>query len=254
MWILHWAALKKIISLRTMGRIIGAGLIILLSSSLALAWTNTAPNEAVFFDDADFQGPSLTVRLEPGMRQVLKPELGGMDKRISSIIMGDNVKVLVFTGAGFRGAVRLYMHTIADHMPDNDQISSLILCSKEDPPQGVLFIQKRLSETKTSSPRPWHYITGQGIFFPLPEPAKEKESTYSLVPPDWDKVRYVYVSPGVEVNLFTEPDFKGRSLVLPCADCGPQGVFDLTRFGFFSAKESASGGISSLVIRAKDTK
>jgi hypothetical protein len=237
-----------------MRRIIAAGLILILSSSLALAWTDVAPNEAVFFDNPDFHGPSLTVRLEPGMRQVLKPELGGLDKKFSSIILGENVKVLVFTGAGFRGAIRLYMHTIPEHMPDNDQISSLILCSKEDPPQGVLFIQKRLSETKTSSPRPWHYITGQGIFFPLPETAKEKESAYSLVSPDWHKVRYVYVSPGVEAKLFTDPEFKGRSLVLPCADCGPQGVFDLNRFGFLNAKESASGGISSLVVRAKDTR
>jgi hypothetical protein len=252
MWKVYLTALKKFIPLRTAKKFILSGLILIFSSSLALAWTDTAKNEAVFFDGADFQGSSLTVRLEPGMRQMLKPALGEMDKKISSIVLGENVKALVFTEAGFRGAVRLYLHTIAEHMPDNDQISSLILCSKEDPPQGVLFIRKRISETKISTPRPWHYITGQGIFFPLPESAREKESAYALVSPDWDKVRYVYVSPGVEAKLFSDPEFKGKSLALPCSDCGPQTVFDLSTFGFFNPKQSTSGVVSSVVVRAKD--
>ena len=234
--------------------IIQTGLILIFSSSLALAWTNAAPNEAIFFDDPDFHGPSLTVRLEPGMRQVLKPALGGLDKKISSIIVGENVKVLVFTGTGFQGAVRMYIYNIAEQMPDNDQISSLIVCSKEDPPRGVLFIQKRLNEIKTSSARPWHYITGQGIFFPLPESVRETESAYPLVPPGWDKVRYVYVSPGVEAKLYTDPEFKGRLLSLPCPDCGPQAVFDLSTFGFFDPKKSPAGVISSVLVRAQETK
>jgi len=238
----------------SMRMILQAGLIILLFYSKALAWTNAAPNEAIFFDEPDFQGPSLTVRLEPGMRQVLKPELGELGKKISSLIVGEKVKVLVFTAVGFRGAVRMYPYTIAENMPDNDQISSLIVCSKEDPPQGVLFIQKRLSEIKTSSARPWHYITGQGIFFPLPESARETESAYPLVSPGSDKVRYVYVSPGAEAKLFTESEFKGKSLSLPSPNSGPQTVFDLSTFGFFDVSKSPSGVISSVKVVAQATK
>jgi hypothetical protein len=148
----------------------------------------------------------------------------------------------------------MYSYSIAADMPDNDQISSLIVCSREDPPQGVLFIRKRLSEVKTPSARPWHYITGQGIFFPLPESEKEIESAYPLVPPDWQKVRYVYVSPGVEANLFTDPEFNGGSLSLPCPDCGRQTVFDLSAFGFFDVKKSPTGIISSIKIKAQSKK
>jgi hypothetical protein len=232
------------------GIILPAGIMLLLFSARALAWTNAAPNEAIFFDDPDFQGPSLIVRLEPGMRQALKPALGALDNKISSMIVGENVKVLVFTDPAFRGAVRMYDYTIADHMPDNNQISSLIVCPKDVAPQGVLFIQKRISEIKTSSKRPWHYITGKGIFFPLPESAGESEAKFPLVAPDWDKVRYVYVSPGVEAEIFSGPDFKGRSLSLPCADCGPQTVFDLQSFGFYDARKPL-GVIPSLSVKAQ---
>jgi hypothetical protein len=228
--------------------------IILLSWCQARAWTDAAPNEAIFFDDPNFQGPSLAVRLEPGMRQALKPALGALDKKISSIILGEKVKVLVFTRSDFRGAVRMYTDTIAENMPDNDDISSLIVCPKEESPQGVLFIQKRLSEVKTTSPRPWHYITGQGIFFPLPEAAKESEASFRLVAPEWDnQVRYVSISPAVEAKFFDDPEFKGRSLLLPCADCGPQTVFDLRTYGFYDPKKSPPGVISSLIIKTRES-
>ncbi len=128
-----------------------------------------------------------------------------------------------------------------------------IVCPKEASPQGVLFIQKRISEIKTSSKRPWHYITGKGIFFPLPESARESEAKFPLVSPDWNQVRYVYVSPGVEAEFFSDPDFQGRSLSLPCADCGPQPVFDLQTFGFYDARKSP-GVISSLSVRALEKK
>jgi hypothetical protein len=254
MRLIHLAAKKNKTFAMMTKIIIPAGLILIFSGSLALAWTNAAPNEAIFFDDPDFHGPSLTARLEPGMRQVLKPALGELNNKISSIIVGEKVKVLVFTEAEFRGAVRMYTYNIAERMPDNDQISSLIVCSREDPPQGVLFIQKRLSEIKTSSARPWHYITGQGIFFPLPESTRETESAYPHISPGWDKVRYVYVSPGIEAKLYTDPGFKGRSLSLPCPDCGPQGVFDLSTFGYLDVKKSPSGVISSVLVRAQETK
>jgi hypothetical protein len=231
--------------------IIHAGIILLLFSARALAWTNAAPNEAIFFDDPNFQGPSLVVRLEPGMRQALKPVLGALDKKISSMVIGENVKVLVFTNPAFRGAVRMYDYTIAEKMPDDDHISSIIVCPKEISPQGVLFIQKRISEIKTSAKRPWHYITGKGVFFPMPESARESEAKFPLVAPDWDKVRYVYVAPGVEATLFSNPNFSGKSLSLPCADCGPQTVYDLQSFGFYDAGKSP-GGVSSLSVRALD--
>ena len=127
----------------SMRRILQAGFIILLLNSSALAWTNAAPNEAIFFDDPDFQGPGLNVRLEPGMRQALKPTVGMLDNKISSLIVGEKVKVLVFTGVGFQGAVRMYTYTIAENMPDNDQISSLIVCSKVRPaPGGFVYSEE----------------------------------------------------------------------------------------------------------------
>ena len=230
--------------------VISAAIMVLFFSLPAPARTlEAAPNEAIFFDAPEFHGPSLTVRLEPGMRQALKPVLGALDNKISSMVVGENVKVLVFTDPTFRGAVRMYDYTIADNMPDNDDISSIIVGPKEVSPQGVLFIQKRTSEIKTSAKRPWHYITGKGIFFPLPESAGESEAAFPGVTADWGKARHVSVAPGVGAELYRQPDFKGKSLSLPCADCGQQTVFDLQTFGFFEAGKS-TGGISSLRVRA----
>jgi hypothetical protein len=231
--------------------LITAGLVFLLGTVPAWAWTNAAPNEAIFFDLPDFQGPSLTVRLEPGRRQALKPALGAMDKKISSLIMGEKVKALVFTNPDFRGAIRIYDYTISEHMPDDDEISSIIVCSKEEPPQGVMFIQKRIGEMKTSSERPWHYVTGKGIFFPLPESLQEHEARFPAVAEDWQKVRYVYVSPAAEADLFKGSDFKGDVLSLPGPGGGQQSVFDLSRFGFYDPKKSPAGIVSSLIVRTK---
>jgi hypothetical protein len=231
-----------------------AGLMLLLFISSALARIEAAPNEAIFFDFPDFQGPSLVVRLEPGMRQALKPALGAMDNKISSIIMGENVKALVFTDPDFRGAVRLYDYTIAEGMPDNDQISSLIVCPKEETAQGVLLIQKRVGEIKTSTARPWHYITGKGIFFPLPESKQESEARFPVVAKDWIKVRYVSIAPAVQADLFSSPDYQGRLLSLPEPNSGRQGVFDLGQYGFYDPKKSPPGGVSSLVVRTKKEK
>jgi hypothetical protein len=157
---------------------IQAVLILLFFCSHALAWMPAAPNEAIFFADADFQGASLTLRLQPGIRHRLMPGLGELDKKISSIVVGDKVKVFVFTNLNFGGAVREYVYTVAANMPDDDQISSLIVCPREEPPQGVLFIQKRLREIKNLPKSSWHYITGKGIFFPLPESDKETTAKF----------------------------------------------------------------------------
>lgn len=72
--------------------IIQAAFTILLLSSQALAWVQAAPNEAIFFEDANYKGASLTLRLEPGMRHKLMPRLGELDNKISSLIMGGDVK------------------------------------------------------------------------------------------------------------------------------------------------------------------
>lgn len=231
---------------------IQVGLIILFFSTYSFAWVPAAPNEAIFFADANFQGESLTLRLQPGIRHRLMPGLGGLDKKISSIIVGDTVKVLVFTNWDFEGAVREYVYTIAANLPDDDQISSLIVCPKEEPPQGVLFIQKRLSELKNLPQRSWNYITGKGIFFPLPESEKEPQAKFPRMAGDWDgRARYVYISPAVEVELFDGPEFTGRSLSLPVPGSGQQTVFDLSSFGFSDPKKSPPTAISSLVVRTR---
>jgi hypothetical protein len=234
---------------------IQAGLMILLFSSQAFAWVHAAPNEATFFDDPNFKGPSLALRLEPGMRHKLLPHLGGLDKKISSLMIGENVKVLVFTNPEYGGAVREYRQTIAEAMPDDDQISSLIVCLRDAAPQGVLFIQKRISEVKTPSRRAWHYITGKGKFCPLPESEGESEARFTQLDKDWnDQVRYVYVSPAVEAELFEDPGFGGKSLSLPSPDAGHQTFFDLSAFGLFDLKKTPPGVISSLIIRTRGSK
>jgi hypothetical protein len=232
--------------------IMQTGLIIVLAGSPALGWVPAAPDEAIFFEDANFTGESLALRLQPGIRHRLMPGLGGMDKKISSIIVGEKVKVLAFTNPDFGGGVREYVYTIAENMPDDDQIASLIVCPTEEPPQGVLFIQKRISEVKTPSQRPWHYITGKGIFFPLPESERESEAKFPRLAGDWNnKVRYIYVAPAVEADLFENPEFSGRPLSLPGPEAGQQTVFDLNTFGFYNPKKSPPGVISSLIVRTR---
>ena len=228
--------------------------ILLFFSAQALAWDQAAPNEAIFFEDMNFKGTSLKLRLEPGKRHILLPLLGGLEKKISSLIIGDNVKVLAFTEPGFKGRVSEYRNTIAEAMPEDDQIASLIVGLKDEPPYGVLFILKRLSEVKVPSNGAWHYITGKGSFFPLPESEQELEARFPQVPAEWDdRARYVYVSPAVAAELFEDPWLKGRSLSLPPPDRGRVGVFDLHDFGFYDPKNSPPGIVSSLVVRSKKT-
>jgi hypothetical protein len=236
----------------TIGTFFRTAFILLFLSSPALAWVHAAPNEAIFFEDTNFKGASLNLRLGPGERHVLLPRLGGLEKKISSLILGDNVKVLAFTEPDFQGGVVGYRNTIAEAMPDDDQICSLIVGPKGVPPYGVLFIHKRLSEVKAPASRVWHYITGDGSFFPLPESERELEVRFSKMPAKWDdRVRYVYVSPSVQTELFEDPGLKGRSLSLPPPDPGQEVVFDLRAFGFYDPKKSPPGVISSLIVRAR---
>jgi hypothetical protein len=180
------------------------------------------------------------------------PRLGGLDKKISSLFVGDNVKILAFTEPDFRGGVREYRNTIAEAMPDDDQISSLIVGPRGVPPHGVLFIHKRLSAVKAPAHGAWHYITGKGSFFPLPESERESDARFPQVPAEWDdRVRYVYVSPTVAVELFADPGLQGRSLSLPPPDRGQETVFDLRAFGFYDPKKSPPGIVSSLIVRTR---
>jgi hypothetical protein len=237
----------------TIGTIFQTAFTLMFFSSPAMAWVQAAPNEAIFFEDTNFRGASLTLRLEPGRRHILLPRLGGLGKKISSLIVGGNVKVLAFTEPDFRGGVMEYRNTIAEAMPDDDQISSLIVGPKGAPPHGVLFIHKRLSEVKGPARRVWHYITGKGSFFPLPESERELEARVPQVPAEWDdRVRYVYVSPTVAVELFEDPGLQGRSLSLPPPNGGQEAVFDLRAFGFYDPKKSPPGVVSSLIVHTRE--
>lgn len=237
----------------TIGTIFQTAFTLLFLSSQTLAWVQAASNEAFFFEDTNFRGASLTLRLEPGRRHTLLSRLGGLDKKMSSLIVGDDVKVLAFTEPDFRGGVREYSNTIAEAMPDDDQISSLILGPRGEHPHGVLFIHKRLSEVKAPARGAWHYITGKGSFFPLPESERELEARFPQVPAEWDdKVRYVYVSPTVAAELFEDPGLQGRSLSLPPPNGGQGAVFDLFAFGLYDPKKSLPGVISSLIVRTRE--
>ncbi len=236
-----------------LGTIFQTAFTLLFLSSQALAWVQAASNEAIFFEDTNFRGASLTLRLEPGRRHTLVPRLEGMDKKISSLIMGDNVKVLAFTEPDLKGGVMDYRYTIAKGMPDDDQISSLIVGPRDAPPQGVLFIHKRLSEVKAPADGAWHRVTGKGSFFPLPESERDLEARFPQVPAEWDdKVRYVYVSPTAAVELFEDPGLRGRSLSLPPPNAVRQAVFDLRGFGFYDPQKSPPGVISSLIVRTRE--
>ena len=234
----------------TIGTIFQTAFILLFLSSHALAWVQAAPNEAIFFEDTNFGGASLALRLEPGRRHTLLSRLRGLDKKISSLVVGDNVKVLAFTEPDFKFP-QTWRSNIA--VPDDDQISSLMVCPRGEPPYGVLFIHKRLSKAKASARRAWTQITGKGSFFPLPESERELEAGFPQVPAEWDdRVRYVYVSPNVAVELFEDPGLQGRSLSLPPPNGGQQIVFDLRGFGFYNPQKSSAGVVSSLIVRTRE--
>lgn len=230
-----------------------SGLLVLACSSPTWGWTPAAPHEAIFFADPKFKGESLIVRLEPGRRHRLYPELGSLHKEISSILVGEKVKVYVFTKTGFGGAVRIYLDTIAENMPDDDAIASLLVCPRDGPPQGVLGIRKRISEVKSPASRPWHYITGQGIFFPLPESRQETEARFPALADGWGPtLRYLYVSPGLEATVFKGQDFTGESISLPPPGDRSKTFFDLEVLGFYDPKRSPPGSLGSLILQARD--
>mgnify|MGYP005855106815 CR=1 FL=1 len=231
-----------------------AGLLILALGSPTWSWKSAGPQEAIFFADPKFKGESLTVRLEPGLRHRLFPVLGNLDKKISSILMGENVKVFVFTKSGLTGAMREYTYTVAENMPDDDQIGSLLVCHRDEPPQGVLGIRKRISEVKSPASRPWHYITGQGIFFPLPEAGQESETRFPRLPEGWGtNLRYLHVPLGVEVTIWKGHDFSGERFSLPPSGQETRTFFDLEELGFYHPKKSPPGNLASLIVRARSS-
>lgn|GEM_PF-5270917 len=237
---------------RAAGIVIVAVLALLMRGP-AWAWAETAANEVVVFEDPNYQGMSMSLRLEPGMRHRLVPTLGKLDDKISSMAIGRDVKVMVCTDPHFSGAIRDYRFDVAKDMPDDDMISSLIVSRKGTPPQGVLVIHKRTTEVKSLSSSQLHYITGNGIFFPLPERLAATEARFPRLGADWnDKVRYVSVSPGVEVELCEDADFGGRCVSLPAASEPQKSFFDLSQYGFCDPHRSPPGITSSLKVRSRE--
>lgn len=75
------------------------GLISLIFSFLAVSINaqGVAPNEVRVFRHPDFMGDSATYFLEDGMRHKLINFLGDLDNSISSILIGSDVAVMVFS-------------------------------------------------------------------------------------------------------------------------------------------------------------
>jgi hypothetical protein len=206
------------------------GLIGFIISFLAVSINaqGISPNEVRVFRHPDFMGDSATYILQDEMRHKLVASLGDLDNSISSILIGSDVAVMVFSESGFNNILPGVLYNGKMLFPEkmslkgfsgewNDSISSLVVFRMRD------FGQMRYNRD------PWgiYLLVSSALkkqghnwirFIPLPESQKEIEARHALLGVEWDnKTDYVFLHRQLEVTLYDLPKFQGNPLHLPGA-------------------------------------
>ena len=226
-------------------------LMMLLASSVF--GQSVGPNQVIVFQHNDFVGKSKPFTLEAGMRHKLVPTLGDFNDKVSSILVGENVKVRVFKHVHFTGKDRDFttvkrlsdfkeFDALFQHGDLNDWISSMIIYPRsKKSPAGVSLTRGTWvwgTRTKIGD----NYLHQ---FFPLPEQKTQDRAEFPSFS-DYmnDKAEYLYLKGDVIVRVFEHANFKGQPLPFPGA--GPsqdKSDYNLETYQF-------KNKISSLTIQA----
>jgi len=212
-----------------------------------------SPNQVIVFQHNDFVGKSLSFTLGPNMRHKLVPTLGDFNDKISSILVGENVKVRVFKHVHFTGKHKDFttvdrlskfseFDALFQHGDLNDWISSMIIYprSKKNPAGVGLQRDQWIWGTRTKIGDNYRYK-----FFPLPELKTEGWAKFpSFSDYTNDETEYLQLLGDVVVTVYEHANFKGASLKFPGA--GPsqdKSFYNLQTYQF-------KNKISSLTIQA----
>ncbi len=218
--------------------------VILILLAIPVFGQGVGPNQVIIFEHNDFVGKSKPFTLEPGMRHKLVPKLGNFNDKVSSILVGKNVKVWVYKHADFKGittyiaasAKKLSKHnwifiaknaTVILEEDINDKVSSMII-----------FPRHRIHPVGIN-------LSGKGTqFFPLPENKTEDKAMFpDLTDYMNDKADELDLYGNVVVTVYKHNDFKEPSLKFPGA--GPSQDKSHYYLGTYQFKNK----ISSLIVQ-----
>jgi hypothetical protein len=210
---------------------------------------SVGPNQVIIFEHNDFVTPCASYTLPSGSRHKLVPNLGNCNDVVSSILVGKNVKVLVFKHTNFKG--HHYHFSTVDRLSKtlvhsagvskesvNDWISSIIIYPRSKKhPTGVYLHAGSSNKDRV-------FDTYRGQFFPLPELKTEDEVGFpDLTDYMNDKSDQLQLLGGVIVTVYEHNDFKGDRRTFPGAGPNPKTYYKLKTYQF-------SNKISSLRIQA----
>jgi hypothetical protein len=219
--------------------------VLLLLLAIPVFGQDVGPNQVIIFEHNDFVGKSVSFTLESGMRQKLVPKLLNFNDKVSSILVGKNVKVWVYEHVDFKGkstfrtasTKQLSKHkwvyiasnaTVSDHEEINDKISSMII-----------FPQHRIRPVGVD-------LEGNDRlqFFPLAENKTEDKAEFpDLTDYMNDKAETLLLRGNVAVTVYEHNDFKGASLKFPGA--GPSQDKSNYGLGTYQFKNK----VSSLIVQ-----
>jgi hypothetical protein len=213
---------------------------------------SVGPWDVVLYEHPNYLGTWVRYAIQPGMRQRLVPQIAPvLEDKVSSIQVGDKVGVMIFEhrlyGAGESEGSQQFESSVpslgTNTYPLNDKASSLIVYPRAAAvPCGAILRDIRSD------------ATGKHAFFPLPEWEASTEARYgSLGQVDMDDdANSAYAMCGkswenrLQLILYSEPGFGGRTLTLP-GPTGWQGWVDDSRSNLGAV--DFSDAASSLVVR-----
>lgn len=190
---------------------------------------SVGPDSVVILDHIDYIGAARSFTLKQGMRYKLVPNLGSLNDRTSSIIVGKNVSLHAFEHANFGGNSVEYDTNIpvldSKNAGWNDRISSLIVTPRGKMLEGALL-------TAGLSP---------SYFFPLPEQMSEGEAIYNHFNENLnDRSKHLIIcGPAVSVTLFEHTNFGGDPRNFPDLGSPPNPCTDY-RLKTYQFDEKAS--------------
>ena len=234
-----------------MNRCFIAVLLMLLASPVF--GQGVGPNQVIVFQHNDFVGKRMPFTLGPNMRHKLVPTLGDFNDKISSILVGEKVRVRVFKHVQFKGKHRDFttvdrlskfkeFDALLQHGDLNDWISSMIIYPRSKKNPAGVGLQRDTWIWGERSKIGDNYLYQ---FFPLPEQKTQDRAEFPSFS-DYmnDKAEYLNLLGDVHVRVFEHANFNGEPLPFPGAGPSQDKTFYNLKTYQFKNK------ISSLTIQA----